>query len=223
VRPRRGRVADWTLLAGLGLAYGAFALTFRGPRADFWSRMTATGLALGAVSLAAQPELRRARLAPRDLGLGVASAAALYALFSVADRMARHLRPNAVREIDEIYALRSLRPPVEIATRLALVIAPAEELFWRGFVQARLNAIAGRPLAALAATGAYAGAHLVTANLTLIGAAAAAGAMWSALAALGAPVSALIASHLVWDIWIFLLAPTSRGAGHTPSRAPVPV
>ena len=32
----------------------------------------------------------------------------------------------------------------------------------------------------------------------------------SSLAAIGAPMTALIVSHAVWDIWIFLVSPTER-------------
>lgn len=217
--PSRGRNVDWILLAALALAYTAFALTFRGPRRHFWQRMTATGLALGTLSLAAQPELRRTRLRPGEVALGTVSAAALYVVFSAADRIARRLAPGAGGQIAEIYALRSLQSRLEIAARLVLIIAPAEELFWRGFVQPRLAAAAGTPMGTLGAAGLYAGAHLITGNLMLIGAAATAGAMWSALAGLGAPLGALIASHAIWDVWIFLLAPTSRDWGDAEVQA----
>ena len=108
--------------------------------------------------------------------------------------------PKGSREIQEIYALRTLAPKEEIGARLATVIGPAEELFWRGFVQRRAGG--------LAAAAAYGGAHLVTGNTTLIGAAAVAGIYWGLLRALGMSMPALITSHIAWDIWIFLLAPT---------------
>ena len=73
----RARRRDPLLLAGLGAAYGAFALTFRGPRPAFWQRMTATGLTLGTLALATEPELRRARIRGRDVATGLASAAGL--------------------------------------------------------------------------------------------------------------------------------------------------
>ncbi len=195
------------------MAYAAFALTFRGPRPRFWQRMTMTGAALGSIALAADPDLRRPRVRARDIGLGLAIAAGLYAAFQVGDRAARAILPRGDAEIGDIYALRSLRPRGEIALRLAAVIAPAEELFWRGLVQRALGARVGAVRAAALATGAYGGAHLVTGNLALIGAAATAGLYWSALAALGAPMGALVISHVVWDIWIFLVAPT-QGDSH---------
>jgi hypothetical protein len=69
----------------------------------------------------------------------------------------------------------------------------------------------GRLPGAAAASLAYGGAHLVTGNVALIGAAGVAGLYWSVLAAMGAPMAALITSHVVWDIWIFLVAPTRSG------------
>ncbi len=59
----------------------------------------------------------------------------------------------------------------------------------------------------MVSAAAYGGAHLVTANPALIGAATVAGLYWSLLASLGMPMAALIVSHVVWDIYIFLVAP----------------
>jgi len=199
---------DTLLTAGLIGAYGAFAATFRGPRDRFWDRMTHTGLGLGTFALAAEPELRGTRVRPRDVALGLASAAGLYGVFRFGDRAARRIMPKGAEDIDDVYALRSLRPRIEIAARLALVIGPAEELFWRGFVLRRSQLSYGRWKGAAIAALKYGGAHLPTGNATLIGAATAAGAYWTALAAAGMPMGSLVVSHVAWDIWIFLLQPT---------------
>jgi membrane protease YdiL (CAAX protease family) len=198
------------LAAGLACAYAAFAATFRGPRDRFWHRMTTTGLALGSIALALDPELRRTKVRTREAALGVCAAAGLYGIFQVGDRMARRVMPEGAEEIGSIYSLREGRSRTELAARLALVIAPAEELFWRGFVLKSLSDEGPWAGAALAAA-AYGGAHVASGNLTLIGAAGVAGAYWAALAALGVPMGALIVSHVVWDIWIFLVAPTAPG------------
>jgi membrane protease YdiL (CAAX protease family) len=197
------------LAAGLGAAYAAFAATFRGPRDRFWQRMTATGLSLGALALATEPDLRRLRPRPRDVALGLGSAAGLYVVFQVGDRLARRILPKGGEEIDAIYGLRSLRPRGEIAARLVTVIAPAEELFWRGFVNGRLGRSLGRWRGAALGSALYGGAHVVTGNLTLTGAASTAGAYWSALHAAGLSLPALVVSHIAWDVWTFLVAPTS--------------
>lgn len=195
-------------LPGLLLAFSVFTYTFGGPRTQFWQRMTLTGLSLGGFAIASEQSLRRPRVGFRDVLLGVASAAGLYAIFHVGDRLARVVMPRGGEEIGEIYALRSLRPKNEIAARLAGVIGPAEELFWRGHVQRRLIQRLGPMWGTVVACGCYGGAHLVSRNATLVGAASVAGIYWSVLAVFGMPLAALIVSHISWDIWIFLVAPT---------------
>jgi uncharacterized protein len=190
-------------------AYAAFAATFRGPRERFWQRMTLTGLALGATALLSRRDLRRTRFRLPDVAAGAIAAVGLYAIFRVGDRVARRVMPTGGRDIDSVYDLRSVRPGPELAARLALVIGPAEELFWRGLVQRRLSERLGTWPGAAAAAAAYGGAHAVTGNLTLVGAATVAGGYWSALAAAGTSMGALIVSHAVWDLAIFLVAPTA--------------
>ncbi|HEY7526909.1 MAG TPA: CPBP family intramembrane glutamic endopeptidase [Candidatus Limnocylindria bacterium] len=205
----RERPFDRPALAlGLLAAQAAFTLTFRGPRPRFWQRMTLTGLSLGGFALAVSPESRRLQIRGRDVALGLASAATLYVTFQVGDRFARRFVPGGERQIRDIYALRELRPKPEIGARLLAVIGPAEEIFWRGFVQATFARILGRWRGAAAGAAAYGGVHLVTGNFTLLGAAGVAGAHWAALYALGMPLGALIVSHAAWDVWIFLLQPT---------------
>lgn len=142
--------------------------------------------------------------------MGFASAATLYATFRVGDVFARRFVPGGDAQIRDIYALQAIRPRREIAARLATVIGPAEELFWRGLVQEALMTRYGRwPGAALAAM-AYGGVHLVSGNFTLFGAAGIAGAHWCAFYAAGVPLGALVVSHVTWDVWIFLVQPTGE-------------
>jgi len=201
--------SDVLLPVSLAAAYVAFAITFRGPKERFWQRMTRTGAVLGTLALAADPSLRRTRIRARDVTMGLAAAAGLYGIFRVGDRAARRLMPKGGQEIDAVYGLRQLRPAGELAVRLGVIIGPAEELFWRGLVQRLAAKVHGRWQGAALTAGAYAGAHAVTGNLTLIGAAGVAGAYWSALSAAGLPMGALIVSHVAWDVWIFLIAPTT--------------
>jgi len=193
---------------GLLIAYPAFALTFRGPRERFWDRMTTTGAVLGAIAISGDRSLQRPRLRPRDVALGLGIAAGLYGIFQFGDRIARRVLPAGDQNISDIYALRDARPRDEIAVRLAAVVGPAEELFWRGLLQRSIARRWGRVPALVWTTAAYGGAHVVTGNPALIGAATVAGLYWSVLAALGAPMAALVVSHVVWDVWIFLIAPT---------------
>ena len=208
---------------GLLIAYPAFALTFRGPKEKFWDRMTMTGAILGTIAIAGDKSLQRPRLRGKDVALGLGIAAGLYGIFQVGDRLARRILPAGDENINDIYALRELRPKDEIALRLAAVIGPAEELFWRGLLQRSSARWLGRVSAAVVATGAYGGAHLVTGNVALIGAASIAGLYWSVLAALGTPMAALVVSHVAWDIWIFLVAPTARSSEPGLELTPTPI
>ena len=206
----RSAVLPGALEAGLLAAQTAFALTFRGPRERFWQRMTWTGLGLGSLALATSGPARSVRIRGRDVALGLASAGTLYLTFRIGDRFARRFVPGGDAQIREIYSLRTLRPRPEIAARLATIVGPAEELFWRGLVQEALMARYGRwPGAALAAA-AYGGVHVVTGNFTLFGAAGVAGAHWCVLYAAGVPLGALVVSHVTWDVWIFLVQPTGE-------------
>jgi uncharacterized protein len=222
----RSRPADSAFLsvpataAGLAVAAVALAATFRGPRNRFWDRMTTTGVGLGGLALLSMPPLRRTRIGAKEVGLGLASAATLYATFRLGDRFARRFVPGGDRQIREIYALRELRPRGETALRLVTVIGPAEELFWRGLVQETLMRRHGRWRGAALATLAYGAAHVASGNLTLVGAAGVAGTHWAVLYAAGVPIGALMVSHCAWDVWIFLVQPTGEV---TAVAAPAPV
>ena len=163
---------------------------------------------LGAYALLSEPALQQERPRGRDVAMGFGSAAGLYGIFRLGDAMARQIMPAGDREIAAIYALRTAAPRPAIAAALALVIGPGEELFWRGLVQQNLQRRFGRLRGMLIASSCYGAVHLVSENLTLTGAAATAGLFWGALYAREGRLGPLIVSHVSWDIWIFLVAPT---------------
>ena len=96
------------LALGIAAAFAAFGLTFRGPRGRFWDRMTATGIVLGGLALTADRDARRVRIGPREVAVGLATAAGLYGIFRVGDTVAREVMPRGGEEIGDIYGLRSL-------------------------------------------------------------------------------------------------------------------
>lgn len=199
-------------LLGLGAALAAalFIRTFRGPRARFWDRMTVTGLSLGGLALVTTPELRRMRFGWKDLLQGAGLAAILYSIFQIGDRLSRIILSKGGEQIDAIYSLKRLRPRYELMARLGLIIGPAEEFFWRGFLQEGLMQRFGRVKGALMGIAAYGSAHIASGNFTLVGAASVAGAFWGGLYALGVPLPTLMVCHILWDNVIFLIAPTTK-------------
>jgi membrane protease YdiL (CAAX protease family) len=197
-------------LVGLALAAVAFTWVFRSRQGTFWTRMPVAAGALGLYALVARPDLRRTTPSLVDVLTAIASAAGLYAIFQLGDRLARRIMPRGTEEIDRIYQLRGEGSGWLIAMLLAGVIAPCEELFWRGLLQNELAGRFGRFRGAALAALAYGAVHLGSGNLTLTGAAATAGAFWGLQYAVQRRLPAVIVSHVIWDIWIFLIAPTQR-------------
>jgi hypothetical protein len=182
---------------------------FRG-KSHFWQKMAVGVGAMGALAVAANPELRSGRNRPqlRDLPVGFASAAALYAIFRAGDRFARRVMPTGGEDIAEVYARRRMASRRFIVPALALLIAPGEELFWRGLVNGYLTQRLGRVTGSAVGAIIYSGIHLITGNLTLAGAAGIAGAFWSLQYLFEGRLPAVIVSHVAWDLWIFLVQPT---------------
>ena len=90
---------------------------------------------------------------------------------------------------------------------MMFVIGPGEELFWRGFLQRRLQGLLGRRIGWLLATGIYASIHLATGNPILVLAAGVCGAFWGWLYLRYRSMLLNAVSHTVWDIIIFILLP----------------
>jgi hypothetical protein len=202
------RISGRDVLLGMAAAGTLWTVAFRGKR-GFWAKM-ATGVgSLGAYALYANPDLRKTRVRPPDVVRGIASAGLLYGIFKVGDRFARKVMPNGGADIDDIYRKRGLASDPFIATSLALLIAPGEELFWRGLVNRYLAQHLGPVAGNAAGATIYGVIHLVSGNLTLTGAATVAGGFWSLQHLNDARMGPLIVSHVVWDVWIFLVRPTT--------------
>jgi hypothetical protein len=192
---------------GVGLATATQVVTFGGPRERFWTRITMSSLALGGYALATSRSARGTRIGRREIALGLACAVGMAASSRAGERLLRRVVPTAQRDLREISQLRRSEPAPIVGARLLLVVAPAEELFWRGLVVEALIGRYGRLAGAILGAAAYGGAHLATGNATLVAAAVAAGGAWSMLRALGLPMGALVVCHGAWDVWVFLVGP----------------
>ena len=118
---------------------------------------------------------------------GAAIAALLWGMFWVGDKVSSWLFGFARPQVDSIYDMKDGFPSWVIALLLLVVIGPAEELFWRGFVQQRLSQILGNTKGFIVATLVYALIHLWSFNFMLIMAALVAGFVWGLL------------SHTLWS------------------------
>jgi uncharacterized protein len=142
-----------------------------------------------------------------DLLLGAAASGCLYAVFAAGRVAAGYVLPSAGSQIDAVYAVRTQAPPWVIALLLVCVIAPGEEIFWRGLVQWGLVRRLGPTRGWVAAALTYGLVHAASANVMLVIAATVAGAFWGWLYLRLGRIAPVVVSHIFWDLAVFLIAP----------------
>lgn len=140
-----------------------------------------------------------------DVALGIAIAAVLWGCFWIGDKVSQWIFPFARPQVNLIYGMKEGWNLYLLSTLLLLLIGPAEELFWRGFIQRRLG---NTWQAALITLAVYTGVHLFSFNLMLILAAMVCGVVWGGLYYLMPKrFGALLISHALWDAAVFIWWP----------------
>lgn len=91
---------------------------------------------------------------------------------------------------------------------MLLLIGPAEEIFWRSYVQHTLSARYTPNKGFIMATLLYTLVHVASCNFMLIMAALLAGAVWG-LCYRFFPnhLGAIVLSHALWDVAVFVVFP----------------
>jgi len=147
------------------------------------------------------------RFRPVHLIIGLVSAGVLYGVFLAGDRIATLLFDFAKPEIAGIYATKAQASPVAIGLLLGLWIGPAEEIFWRGYVQLRMAQRYGNTAGWLAGSLIYALVHVWAFNLMLLGAALICGLFWGAMFRYYGTLWPGLISHAVCPVAIFVIWP----------------
>lgn len=179
------------------------------PLINFWEMMAGSALTLAVLAcLFDRNWLKESVWNPQSLLLGIALAAALWGVFWTGDKVAAWLFDFARPQVDMIYGLKESTNPLFLTLLLLLVTGPAEEIFWRGYVQ-RTISHRWNPNAGFAITTAvYALVHAASCNFMLIMAALVAGIVWGGLYRLfPLRLPVLIVSHAVWDAAVFVWFP----------------
>lgn len=178
---------------------------------NFWFTMTASALIL--IFMACwmgnfKFSILKTQFSIQQLLLGLALAAALWGVFWVGDKLSSLMFGFARGQVDSIYGMKTGTYPWLIALLLLLVIGPAEELFWRGFVQHELSLHLGENWGFITATAIYTLIHLWSFNFMLIMASLVCGVVWGGLYRLNPKwLPALVVSHAVWDACVFVVFP----------------
>lgn len=182
---------------------------------NFWALMSCAALVLTTLGLAFTPDresLAEVRHPMLQLAGGVLIAFALWGIFWIGDKLAALMFDFARPGVDAVYAMKTGLPSWAIALLLLGLIGPAEELFWRGYVQRTLQRLLpGRKapdLAFIITALVYALVHIWSFNFMLIMAALVAGAVWGFIYRLcPKALPALIVSHAIWDALVFVILP----------------
>ena len=179
----------------------------------FWWAMTASALILTAIALS--QTTMRTLFAPQhwrqllsNLLLAVLIATVLWLVFYVGDKLSQQLFHFARPQVDLIYDMKSGLSPRLIAALLLFIIGPAEEIFWRGYIQRTLARRTTPTQAFLLTTAVYTLVHLPSLNFMLIMAALTCGLAWGGLYRLMPHrLPAIILSHALWDAAAFVWFP----------------
>lgn len=186
---------------------------------NFWGGMAMAAGVLTISSLVAGNAERRDAALPRwsfgeafefkitHLWVGLAAAAILYGVFFLGDLISAMLFDFAKPQVAGIYGTKSQASPWIIGSLLMFWIGPAEEIFWRGYVQRKLSQSLGGWTGLIVATLIYTLIHIWSFNFMLIMAALICGVFWALMYKYFRSVWPGIISHAVWDAVIFVVFP----------------
>ena len=198
-----GPVAATVLLATV-LWFVAFYLTW----SVFWIKISASAAILAGLSLMLQKGRNdRLTFSTKTLLLGLFSAVLLYGIFWMGKTVSTYMLPFAAHQIQGIYGKGNGTPMWAIMLLLCLITGPAEELYWRGYLQKNLMDRLGGWQGWLISTAIYSGVHIWSFNFMLIGAAFVAGAFWGAMYWRFRDLTPVIISHSIWSSVIFAVYP----------------
>lgn len=179
------------------------------PHVNFWVMMTCSGIVLTTFStLARRDWWKEVKLDLTNIALGVALAAALWGVFWIGDKLSSLMFDFARPQVNLIYGMKEGENPWVLTFLMLLIIGPAEEIFWRGFIQKSFSEKWNPNLGFIVTTLIYSLVHLSKFNFMLIMAALVAGLAWGlAYRFFPEKLGAIIISHALWDCAVFIWFP----------------
>lgn len=179
------------------------------PHVNFWWMMTGSACTLSLCATIFSPDWwRKIRVTPTDIFLGIAIAVALWGVFWIGDKLSQIMFDFARPQVDTIYSMKDGESPWLLTALMLFLIGPAEEIFWRGYVQQTLSKRWTPNIGFIVTTLIYALVHAGSCNFMLTMAALVAGAAWGLLYRLYPQrFTAIILSHALWDVAVFIWFP----------------
>lgn len=179
------------------------------PYVNFWVMMTCSGIVLTAYSTwAGKGWWKNIKLDATNIVIGILLAAALWGIFWLGEYFATLLFDFARPQVDNIYGMKEGENPIVLTLLMLLIIGPAEEIFWRGYIQEKLSRHWNPNTGFIVTTLVYALVHISKFNFILVMAALIAGAVWGlAYRFFPEKFGAIILSHALWDCAVFIWFP----------------
>ncbi len=179
------------------------------PYLNFWYAMTGSACILLALSFRHSHSLKHpSGEFVRQMALGVSFALALWFVFWIGDKLSQMLFDFARSQVDLIYGMKADNRSWLIGLLLLLIIGPAEEIFWRGYVQKTLSAHWNPDKGFIVSTLIYTAIHIPSGNFMLVMAAMVCGVAWGGLYRLLPQFfPAIVLSHALWDAAAFVWFP----------------
>ena len=179
------------------------------PHVNFWWMMTASACSLTLLSsLFAPGWWKRISITPSNIFYGILIAVALWGVFWLGDKFSQLLFDFARPQVDTIYGMKEGESPWLLTALLLFLIGPAEEIFWRGYVQLTLSLRWNPNVGFVVTTLVYALVHAGSFNFMLVMAAMVAGAAWGLLYRFFPErFTAIVISHALWDVAVFIWFP----------------
>ena len=135
-------------------------------------------------------------------------AAVLWGVFWVGDKLSSLMFDFARPQVDMIYGMKEGENPCVLTILMLLIIGPAEEIFWRGYLQKSFSKKWNPNMGFIVTTLMYSLVHVSKFNFMLIMAAAVAGFVWGlAYRFYPEKFGAILLSHALWDCAVFIWFP----------------
>ena len=203
---------DWKPIVGIGIAAVLWTVMFSpwtAPHINFWVMMTCSGATLMLYSTWASPGWWKGiRIGLSDILLGAGLAAVMWVVFWLGEFFSTLLFDFARPQVDTIYGMKEGENPLVLTLLMLFIIGPAEEIFWRGYIQKGLSTRWNPNMGFVVTTLVYSLVHLAKFNFMLIMAAAVAGLIWGlAYRLFPERLGAIIISHALWDCAVFIWFP----------------
>lgn len=196
----------------IALAFVLWTLMFSpytAPHLNFWWMMTGSAVTLSLLSTWLNPGwYKQINFNLSNVVLGILIAVGLWSVFWIGDKLSSLLFDFARPQVDSIYSMKEGESPWLLTMLMLFLIGPAEEIYWRGYIQRKLSEKWNPNKGFIVTTLIYALVHAGSMNFMLTMAALVAGLAWGLLYRFFPKYfGAIILSHALWDVAVFIWFP----------------